>query len=219
MKRKVTREREEGMSMKKCHLPRKGVYFLLIVLLVFITSCRGGREVCGAMITDVDSLNVLMRDSVTETRRDSASVNAIATVEKRDSVTTIATSEEEEVVTERIEQTIDSMGVVRTVTERTIKRKFYGTNKENTMLWQKETNEHNSKNISKQETVRDSRYEYIDYHRSDSTKIETQKKSGGDKTWWQKILDFVYVAVQYALIVLWIGYVVYILVKTVINRD
>lgn len=219
MKRKVTREREEGMSMKKCHLPRKGVYLLLIVLLVFIASCRGGREVCGTMITDVDSLNVLMRDSVTETRRDSASMNVIATVEKRDSATTIATSEEEEVVTERIEQTIDSMGVVRTVTERIIKRKFYGTNKENTMLWQKETNEHNSKNISKQETVRDSRYEYIDYHRSDSTKIETEKKSGGDKTWWQKILDFVYVAVQYALIVLWIGYVVYILVKTVINRD
>ena len=219
MKRKVTREREEGMSMKKCHLPRKGVYLLLIVLLVFIASCRGGREVCGAMITDVDSLNVLMRDSVTETRRDSASVNVIATVEKRDSVTTIATSEEEEIVTERIEQTIDSMGVARTVTERTIKRKFFGMNKENTMLWQKETNEQNSKNISKKETVRDSRYEYIDYHRSDSTKIETQKKSGGDKAWWQKILNFVYVAVQYALIVLWIGYVVYVLVKAVINRD
>ena len=92
-------------------------------------------------------------------------------------------------------------------------------NTEDTMLWQKETNEHNSKNISKQETVRGSRYEYIDYYRSDSTKIETQKKSGGEKAWWQKILDHVYVAVQYALIVLWIGYVVYILVKTVINRD
>ena len=207
------------MSMKKCHLPRKGVYLLLIVLLVFIASCRGGREVCGAMITDVDSLNVLMRDSVTETRRDSASVNVIATVEKRDSVTTIATSEEEEIVTERIEQTIDSMGVARTVTERTIKRKFFGMNKENTMLWQKETNEQNSKNISKKETVRDSRYEYIDYHRSESAQIETQKKSGGDKAWWQKILNFVYVAVQYALIVLWIGYVVYVLVKAVINRD
>ena len=219
MNMKVTREREEGMSMKRCHLPRKGVYLLLIVLLVFIASCRGGREVCGAMITDVDSMNVLMRDSITETRRDSASMNVIATVEKRDSVTAIATSEEEEVVTEHIEQTIDSMGVVRTVTERTIKRKFYGMNKENTMLWQKETNEQNSKNISKQETVRDSRYEYIDYHRSDSTKIETQKKSGEEKAWWLKIFDNIYVAIQHALIVLWIGYVVYILVKAVINRD
>lgn len=219
MKRKVTREREEGMSMKRCHLPRKGVYLLLIVLLAFVASCRSGREVCGVTMADVDSMNVLMRDSITETRRDSASVNVIATVEKWDSVTAIATSEEEEIVTERIEQTIDSMGVVRTVTERTIKRKFFGMNKEDTMLWRIETNEHNSKNISKQETVRDSRYEYIDYHRSDSTKIETEKKSGGDKTWWQKILDFVYVAVQYALIVLWIGYVVYILVKTAINRD
>lgn len=219
MKRKVIREREEGMSMKRCHLPRKGVYLLLIALLVFVASCRSGREVCGTMITDVDSLNVLMRDSVTVTRRDSASMNVIATVENRDSVTAIATFEEEEIVTERIEQTIDSMGVARTVTERTIKRKFFGTNKENTMLWHKETNEQNSKNISKQETVRDSRYEYIDYHRSDSTKIETQKKSGEKKVWWKKMFDCIYVAVQYVLIVLWIGYVVYILVKTVINRD
>ena len=219
MKRKVTRGREEGMSMKRCHLPRKGVYLLLIVLLAFVASCRSGREVCGTMITDVDSMNVLTCDSVTETRRDSASMNVIATVEKRDSTTAIATSEEEEIVTERIEQTIDSMGVVRTVTERTIKRKFFGVNKENTMLWQKETNEQNSKNISKQETVRDSRYEYIDYHRSDSTKIETQKKSGGEKAWWQKVFDYIYVAIQHALIVLWIGYVVYALVKTVIKRD
>ena len=219
MNMKVTREREEGMSMKRCHLPRKGVCLLLIVLLAFVASCRSGREVCGVTMTDVDSLNVLMRDSITETRRDSASMNVIATVEKRDSVTAIATSEEEEVVTEHIEQTIDSMGVVRTVTERTIKRKFYGMNKENTMLWQKETNEQNSKNISKQETVRDSRYEYIDYHRSDSTKIETQKKSGEEKAWWLKIFDNIYVAIQHALIVLWIGYVVYILVKAVINRD
>ena len=219
MNRKVTKEREEGVSMKRCHLPRKGVYLLLIVLLAFVASCRSGREVCGVTMIDVDSLNVLMRDSVTETRRDSASVNVIATVEKRDSVTAIATSEEEEVVTERIEQTIDSMGVVRTVTERTIKRKVFGKSKENTMLWQKETNEQNSKNISKQETVRDSRYEYIDYHRGDSTKIETQKKSGGEKTWWQKMFDYICVAIQHALIILWIGYVIYVLVKTVINRD